>query len=177
MGRVLTVTEPWSSLSLLLTLLPIFFFPSHSWFLNFYSLHSPLLFISVSSPLHHFTSFPFVYLFLFTPFVLLSSSQITRKTVPKLRTCLCKSYKSQSIVCMCLSLPLFHTLCLTLCLCSLKLNFAVFLAAFESLVEGRQCLPQAFSQPFFNLQHTHTFVHKHTWSLTALLFWMDGVID
>lgn len=69
-------------------------------------------------------------------------------------------------VCACVSHSLSHSLCLTLCLCPLKLNFAVFLAAFESLVEGRQCLPQAFSQPFLSLQHTHSRANTHVpWQL------------
>lgn len=92
-----TVTEPWLSLSLC-SLPFIFFLLSLFWVLHFYS----LLFISVSiSASRHLPCF-------FSPFVLLSSSQITRKTVPKLRTCLCKSYKSQSIVYVSLSLALSH---------------------------------------------------------------------
>lgn len=58
-----------------------------------------------------------------------------------------------------MSLPPSLTHFVSLCLCTLKLNFAVFLAAFESLVEGRQHPPQAFSQPLFNLQRTHANAH------------------
>lgn len=73
-----------------------------------------------------------------------SCSQITRQTVPKLGTCLCKSYKKRDSLCVswfsnhplsfCLSPCLAHFVPLSLC--SPKLNFAVSSCLWKS--GGRQ---------------------------------------
>lgn len=115
-ARVHSVTEPWPSLSilafsffpLLLPLPPLSPSVIHFSFFNFLLSHTFIsVFIFSASPRLLFFLFPFLH-----P-VCLSLPSFSRRAAPKLRTCLCKSYKSQSC---CVSLPL-PLLSLTLSLC------------------------------------------------------------
>lgn len=55
----------------------------------------------------------------------------------------------------------------------LQSDFAVLLAAFESLVGGRRCRPQALSPPFFSLTYPHTATHT-PWQLCCFegVWWL-----
>lgn len=180
-ARVHTVTEPWPSVSilsfsffpLLLPLPPLSPSVIHFSFFNFLLSRTFIsVFIFSASPRLLFSFSLFFILFVSLCPLFLAEQLQNWEHVYVNHT------KAKAVVCVPPSLPsLTHFV--TLCLCSLKLNFAMFLAAFESLVEGRQWPPQAFfSAPLFSFFFLTSLPHTQThapWQLCC--FGGVGLID